>query len=72
MSTADLIEEYLAKAKEAEDQALRCRDQKLKESWQSMAMSYREMAQHELGLVADKAKAVQSSQLPTSSAREGE
>ena len=43
-----LVEEYLTKAKEAEDQALRCRDHILKESWQRIALSYREMAQRQL------------------------
>jgi hypothetical protein len=48
MTMDHLVEEYLTKAKEAEDQALRCRDHILKESWQRIALSYREMAQRRL------------------------
>jgi hypothetical protein len=72
LSADELIEEYLAKAKEAEEQALRCRDPTLKESWQKIGMSYRGMAQHQLDRIEAGTKAVQPSQSPASDARKGE
>lgn len=72
MSFAALIEEYLAKAKEAEDQASRCQDQNLKDSWLAMAMSYRKMAQHELDGLTAKVKSADPSQSPASDTREAD
>ena len=63
-----LLEEYLSKAKEAEEQAYRCRDAVLKESWQRMALSYRQMAQRCLDTRNSVATSEQTSPMPASRA----
>jgi hypothetical protein len=69
VSGNELIEEYLTKAKEAEDQASRCRDRTLKESWQRIALSYREMAQRRLDGKPGRTTSEQPSQEPASQAK---
>lgn len=63
-----LVGEYLARAKEAEEQALRCPDAILKQSFQRIALSYREMAQHHLDAKTGGATSKQPSPLPASKA----
>lgn len=63
-----LAQEYLAKAKEAEEQAYRCMDGDLKESWQRIALSYREMAQCRLDSMTRGAAQEQPSPQPASKA----
>lgn len=48
MDCDNLIEEYLAKAADAEQQANRCRDSTLRDGWHQIALSYQAMAQHHI------------------------
>lgn len=57
----NLVEEYLTKAKEAEQQAYRCKDAIMRESWQRIAVSYREMAQRRLDARTGEATSEQPS-----------
>lgn len=45
MDGRQIVNAYLARAKEAEDQAARSTDLTMKESWLNIASSYRQMAQ---------------------------
>jgi hypothetical protein len=69
VATNELLEEYLTKAKEAEDHAFRCRDRDLRESWLRIALSYRHMAQRQLDRKPNQAEAEQFSPLPASKAK---
>ena len=47
MNAEERRKEFLAKAKEADDQAERAKDSDLKISWKRIAESYRELAQRQ-------------------------
>ena len=47
MSADERRKEFLAKAKEAEEQAAQTKDSDLKDSWKRIAQSYRELAQRQ-------------------------
>ena len=57
MSAEKIVEEYLARAREAEDQADKTTDSHMRASWQRIAKSYRQMAQNRLDGVAGTAAA---------------
>jgi uncharacterized alpha-E superfamily protein len=46
MSKEQRLADYLAKAKEAEEQAAKVKDQRSKDQWLKIAQSYRELAKH--------------------------
>lgn len=48
MSVEKFVEDYLARAREAEEQANKTTDAYMRESWQRIARSYRQMAQNKL------------------------
>jgi len=68
MHTGADIENYLAKAKEAEEQAARTSDHHMRQSWQRIAASYREMAQQRLDRMGAPPTSKQLSQLPAAKA----
>ena len=45
MSAKERRDEFLAKAREADDQAEKAKDLEVKQSWKRIAGSYRELAQ---------------------------
>jgi len=47
MSADERRKEFLAKAKDADDQAAQAKDTDLKDSWKRIAQSYRELAQRQ-------------------------
>ena len=50
MNTRQRIEEFLAKARQAEEQASRCKDAQAKRAWEAIAKGYRALArQNEYG-----------------------
>jgi hypothetical protein len=46
MSKEQRRADYLAKAKDAEDQAAKAKDEQSREQWRKIAESYRELARH--------------------------
>jgi hypothetical protein len=44
MDTAKRLEEYLVKAKEADEHAARCRDEYSRKAWKALADGYRYLA----------------------------
>jgi hypothetical protein len=53
MSADERRKEFLAKAKEADDQAVKAKDADLKDSWNRIAQSYRESASGERAISHD-------------------
>lgn len=64
MKPSDPVNEYLAKAVLAEEQAARCKEMLLKDSWLKIALSYRSMAQRHLDGQLTDAVAQQPSPQP--------
>lgn len=72
MDSQNIIDEYLAKAKEAEEHAAHCTDPAMKESWTGIALSYRQMAQARIDAAAGVATAAQPSQIAAAKAEKTE
>jgi hypothetical protein len=68
MSLKKQIDEYLARAKEAEDQAAKLGDSQIKQSWLQIALSYRQMAQRWVDRTGRAASAEQPSAMPAAKA----
>ncbi|HVW74570.1 MAG TPA: hypothetical protein VHC39_13100 [Rhizomicrobium sp.] len=65
MDGRQIVDAYLARAKEAEDQAARSTDLTMKESWLNIASSYRQMAQAWLDRMAAPKQPSRESAKPT-------
>lgn len=72
MDSQHIIDEYLAKAKEAEEHAARSTDPAMKESWLGIALSYRQMAQTRIDAAAAPASVEQPSQIAAARAEKSE
>lgn len=72
MDSQQIIDEYLAKAKDAEAHAARCTDAAMKESWTGIALSYRQMAQAHIDAATAPARMEQPSQLAAAKAEKTE
>jgi hypothetical protein len=63
MDGQHIVNEYQARAQEAEEYAARCADPAMKQSWLNIASSYRQMAQSWLDRMAAATTVEQSPQV---------